>query len=203
MPTNGQDADVDFDLDLDFSAGDDLVSAPSAADARYSTTSPIHVQSTVGMQAQAAVDQPVDLAFDMPTLPQFSLPDNKAVKLSAPDMASFASGLNFSAAPVASVAPTAPMAFNTAPAAPQLDVMEFDMGDLSLDLPTSRAQASAASMAIDAGITGDPLETKLALAQEFREIGDDDGARSLAQEVAAEAKGDLKARAQRMVADLS
>jgi pilus assembly protein FimV len=204
MAPNGQDADVDFDLDLDFSAGDDLVNAPSLPDTSYSTTSPIHVQSTVGMRAQAAVDQPVDLAFDMPTLPQFSLPDNKAVKLSAPDMASFASGLNFSAAPpVASMAPTAPMAINTAPAAPQLDAMEFDMGDLSLDLPSSRAPASAASMAIDAGITGDPLETKLALAQEFREIGDDDGARSLAQEVAAEAKGDLKARAQRMVADLS
>jgi pilus assembly protein FimV len=49
----------------------------------------------------------------------------------------------------------------------------------------------------------DPLETKLELAQEFREIGDNDGARSLAQEVAAEATGALKARAQRMVADLS
>jgi pilus assembly protein FimV len=141
----------------------------------------------------------------MPTLPQFSLPDaNKGVKLSAPDMASFASGLNFSAAPpAAGLAPTTPMAINTTPAAPQLDAMEFDMGDLSLDLPTSRGATSAASMAIDAGITGDPLETKLALAQEFHEIGDDDGARSLAQEVVAEAKGDLKARAQRMVADLS
>jgi pilus assembly protein FimV len=204
MASSSKDADVDFDLDLDFSASDGFADAPSLADASHATTSPIHVQSTVGMQAQAAVDQPVDLAFDMPTLPQFSLPDNKAVKLSAPDMASFASGLNFSAAPVASAAPTTPMAFNTAPAAPQLDAMEFDMGDLSLDLPTiSRAPASAASMAIDAGITGDPLETKLALAQEFREIGDDDGARSLAQEVAAEAKGDLKSRAQRMVADLS
>jgi pilus assembly protein FimV len=204
MASNNQDVDVDFDLDLDFSAGDDFVDAPAMADASHATTSPIHVQSTVGMQVQAAVDQPVDLAFDMPTLPQFSLPDNKAVKLSAPDMASFANGLNFSAAPVANIAPTTPMGFNTAPIAPQLDAMEFDMGDLSLDLPTiSRAPASAASMAIDAGITGDPLETKLALAQEFREIGDDDGARSLAQEVAAEAKGDLKARAQRMVADLS
>jgi pilus assembly protein FimV len=205
MASNSQDANVDFDLDLDFSASDDLHNAASLSDASHAVTSPIHVQSTVGMQAQTAVDQPVDLAFDMPTLPQFSLPDSKAVKLSAPDMASFASGLNFSASPAAHTnAPTAPMAINPAAAAPQLDVLEFDMGDLSLDLPTaSRAPASAASMAIDAGITGDPLETKLALAQEFREIGDDDGARSLAQEVAAEAKGDLKARAQRMVADLS
>jgi pilus assembly protein FimV len=204
MATNGQDTDVDFDLDLDFSAGDDLVSASEQRDATHSTTSPIHVQSTIGMQAQAAVDQPVDLAFDMPTLPQFSLPDTKAVKLSAPDMASFASGLNFTAAPpAASVTPTAPMSMGTASAAPQLDAMDFDMGDLSLDLPSRGTPAGAASMAIDAGITGDPLETKLALAQEFREIGDEDGARSLAQEVAAEAKGDLKARAQRMVADLS
>lgn len=203
-PSLAADPDVDFDLDLDFSAGDDLSSAPVVADNSYSKTSPIHVQSTTGIRPQQVVEQPVDLAFDMPTLPQFSLPEAKGVNLSAPDMASFANGLNFSPAPVAaSSAPTAPMAMNTAPAPPPLDALEFDLGDLSLDLPTSRAPASAASMAVDAGVTGDPLETKLALAQEFREIGDDDGARSLAQEVAAEAKGDLKARAQRMVADLS
>jgi len=50
---------------------------------------------------------------------------------------------------------------------------------------------------------GDPLATKLALAQEFNAIGDPDGARSLAQEVIAEASGDLKSKAQRFLAEIS
>lgn len=81
------------------------------------------------------------------------------------------------------------------------NAMEFDMGDLSLDLPDLGDDEPTARAALDIG--DDPLETKLALAEEFREIGDIDGARSLAQEVAAEATGTLKTRAKRMVADLS
>jgi pilus assembly protein FimV len=50
---------------------------------------------------------------------------------------------------------------------------------------------------------GDPLATKLALAHEFNAIGDPDGARSLAQEVLAEASGDLKNKAQRFLAEIS
>ena len=48
----------------------------------------------------------------------------------------------------------------------------------------------------------DPLATKLALAKEFNAIGDTDGARTLIEEVVAEASGMLKSRAQRMLADL-
>ena len=50
--------------------------------------------------------------------------------------------------------------------------------------------------------SSDPLATKLALAQEFNAIGDPDGARSLAQEVIAEASGDLKNKAQRFLAEI-
>ena len=49
---------------------------------------------------------------------------------------------------------------------------------------------------------GDPLATKFALAQEFNAIGDPDGARSLAEEVLAEASGDLKSRAQKFLAEI-
>jgi pilus assembly protein FimV len=72
------------------------------------------------------------------------------------------------------------------------------LGGLTLDLPG----ATAASNAVDAGVSGDPLETKLALAAEFRDIGDSDGARSLVQEVVDEASGPMKARAMKMLADL-
>ena len=47
-----------------------------------------------------------------------------------------------------------------------------------------------------------PLATKLALAEEFNAIGDADGARSLAEEVLAEASGDLKSRAQKLLAEI-
>jgi pilus assembly protein FimV len=49
----------------------------------------------------------------------------------------------------------------------------------------------------------DPLETKLALAEEFVSIGDEDGARALIEEVVAESSGDMRAKAQRALANLS
>ena len=48
----------------------------------------------------------------------------------------------------------------------------------------------------------DPLGTKLALADEFKAIGDTDGARALIEEIIAEASGDMKARAQKALAQL-
>ncbi|MFX4673950.1 FimV/HubP family polar landmark protein, partial [Acinetobacter baumannii] len=54
----------------------------------------------------------------------------------------------------------------------------------------------------EAAAHDDPLATKLALAEEFNAIGDTDGARTLIEEVVAEATGALKTRAQRLLADL-
>jgi len=81
-------------------------------------------------------------------------------------------------------------------------MLEFDLGSLSLDLngPTTESPAhpeEALSM------SGDPLETKFLLAEEFRSLGDSDGARSLAEEVMAEAKGPLKVKAQAFLNALS
>jgi pilus assembly protein FimV len=123
--------------------------------------------------------------------------------------------LNFDAPAPAPAAKAAPA---PAPAAKN-DMMEFDLGGLSLDLPGNNAQAGTApaaamgapSLTLDApsafgGGAGDdldnPLATKLALAEEFNAIGDADGARSLAEEVVAEASGDLKSRAQRLLAEI-
>ena len=49
----------------------------------------------------------------------------------------------------------------------------------------------------------DPLDTKLSLAEEFRAIGDLEGARSLAEEVLTEASGALRTKASRFLADLN
>jgi pilus assembly protein FimV len=113
-----------------------------------------------------------------------------------------------------------------APAAPPVAAapteLPQDVRDLSLDLDldmdagTPAAEAAPAepdpladfndlaNLQVDEGDAGnDPLETKLSLAREFEAIGDTDGARSLAEEVEAEASGDLQARARAFLSQLS
>lgn len=99
-------------------------------------------------------------------------------------------------------------------------LMEFDLGSLALDfaLPKTGETSGAADASsapklesleepetqagafIDA--SDDALETKLALADEFKAIGDDEGARALIEEVIAEATGEMKAKAQRALKQL-
>ncbi len=84
-------------------------------------------------------------------------------------------------------------------------LMDFDMGSVSLDLdPAVRASIDGeVPDTAAAALPEDPLATKLALAHEFNTIGDNDGARTLIEEVVAESSGDLKARAQRMLKELN
>lgn len=80
------------------------------------------------------------------------------------------------------------------------EMLSFDLSDLSLDLGTDTPPAETA----DGQLTEEnPLDTKLSLAEEFRAIGDLEGARSLAEEVLAEATGALKTKASTFLADLS
>ncbi|MEO8859084.1 MAG: FimV/HubP family polar landmark protein, partial [Burkholderiaceae bacterium] len=77
-------------------------------------------------------------------------------------------------------------------------MLEFDLGTLSLDLDKAPGKnTSEASPEPE-----DPLATKLALAEEFVSIGDDDGARALIEEVIAESSGELRAKAQRALSSL-
>lgn len=184
-------SDFDIDLDLDFSSGgNDAMALPSMGNGMIN--SPADAEPTISVRAMAAPVPSVDFDMSQPAMLE-------GVKLSEPDLASFSNGLNFSTdLPALVAAPTAPMSLKTGPSEPA--ALEFDLGGLSLDLPGSNA--AAASSAVDAGVSGDPLETKLALAMEFRDIGDADGARSLVQEVVDEASGSLKARALKMLTDL-
>ena len=68
-------------------------------------------------------------------------------------------------------------------------------GDSRLGDPTT----SPAMLPID---SADPIARKLELADEFRQIGDIDGARDLLDEVVAKSSGTLKAKAQRMLDEL-
>lgn len=217
---------MDLDLDLDFSIGDSP--EPDTAASALESTAPMQAQRTVSMQAEpvaAPASLDMDMDFGSPTI---SLPPTPAaapepVKLSAPDLALSNNDLSFSlelpgaeppAAPAPAPAP-APVAAAPAPAA-DAGMLEFDLGGLSLDIGGTPAAAPAAAAPADGGDTAssplstgfddtgsDPLATKLALAEEFSAIGDPDGARSLAEEVVAEASGALKAKAQRFLAELS
>ncbi len=76
--------------------------------------------------------------------------------------------------------------------------MEFDLGHLSLDLNNAESKPSSVSSAVGNG----PLETKLALAQEFHAIGDKTGAKMLVNEVLILANGTLKTRAETLLAEI-
>ena len=79
------------------------------------------------------------------------------------------------------------------------DLMSFDLNDIKLDLSDEQRPSTEAGALSDEN----PLETKLSLAEEFRAIGDLEGARSLAEEVMAEATGALKTKVSAFLADLA
>ena len=92
----------------------------------------------------------------------------------------------------------------------------FDFESISLDLGTSGKSVSnepaldysSMPAALDGPIDvpsnpSDPLVRKLELAEEFRQIGDKEGARDLLEEVVAKASGPLKVRAQSLLDGLA
>ncbi|WP_421956070.1 FimV/HubP family polar landmark protein [Polaromonas sp.] len=195
-------ASVDFDLDLDFSLGDEPVAAAPPPPAVATAPAGYRAEPTLAMNAhQDPVFDGLDMDFstEPAVKPTAKPPSANGFDANAGDMALSASGLSFTAdAPVAVKPAPAP-----APVAsvPDSGMLEFDLGSLSLDLngPTTESPALSAPTAA----SGDPLETKFALAEEFRALGDMDGARSLAEEVAAHSTGSLKSKAQAFINALS
>ncbi len=202
-PQSSPSSAPDLDLDLDFSLGD--APAPPSSAGMMSTT-PLKVEPTVAMRA---VPEPVPASLDM----NFgALKDAKpAVQLAAPDEMMANADLSFSndafeLPPLPTSAAPSPVATKVEPVSSGM--IEFDLGSLSLDLdagqPASVGKPAQAPSAVEFHDSGeDNLATKLALAEEFFTIGDTDGARSIAQEVLAEASGALKVKAQRFLAELS
>ena len=100
-------------------------------------------------------------------------------------------------------------------AAASLDALDFDLGELTLDddktggssrpVPQGADDDFAASLPSFelSNDDADPLERKLELAEEFRQIGDMEGARDLLEEVLASADGALKSKAQGMLDSLN
>jgi pilus assembly protein FimV len=170
---------LDVDLDLDMGAG----SPPPA---------PAPAPAPVAASKAPAVDDGLD--FDLPLTAE--APVTKPGPLDAMDTP-----------PPAAQAPD------------EMASLDFDLGDLPLETGATAPAAPAApaqgggldfsDFGLDAGepsaqapLDGDPLARKLELAEEFRQIGDLEGARDLLEEVIAKADGVLKTKAQGMLAGL-
>lgn len=107
---------------------------------------------------------------------------------------------------------TQPLPVAAAPTASSDLGFDFDLPSLSLDDPSQSAVSTtvADESLPDLGnfdlpgdeATDEALSRKLELAEEFRQIGDLEGARDLLQEVVAQSGGTLKAKAQSMLKDI-
>jgi pilus assembly protein FimV len=139
------------------------------------------------------VDLDLDLAFNAPAappVPQHTQPPDE-----------------FDDLPDVPAVPEANTAYSKA--------MDFDFQGLSLDLGAAKPSAPTEPALDFSAVTGgempqapiadtaDPLARKLELAEEFRQIGDKEGARDLLEEVLAKANGPLKARAQSLLDGLA
>jgi len=189
---------VDVDLDLDFSLDEepDMATSPAAIGAHLPDL-PKH--ATEPDQAMNSISNLADLDLDFnsveitPSTGFAAAPAASPVDPSVPDLSFSPDGLNFTPEryvppkPVVSAAPVAP------PPTDDNGMLEFDLASLSLDLsgPTTESPAQALTPMPD-----DPLETRFLLAEEFRSLGDAEGARTLAEEVLAKARGPLKVKAQ-------
>lgn len=137
------------------------------------------------LQASAAVDLDLDLDFSL---------DDESPHAEGETSASVAT-----TAPAAlTESPYAPATEAKAMPAPDFGMLEFDLGSLSLDLGDEVESDSGSEPAK----VQDPLATKLELSEEFIAIGDMDGARTLIEEVIAEASGDMQLKAKRALSDL-
>lgn len=173
---------LDLDLDLDF-----LDSVPATPE----------TSATPQVSDPLAASLTVPAALDLPN----------TVDETPFDGLDFDLDLSTGATPLSGAAATP-----TPAAAETPEALAFDLSALSLDLedpqpadgpaPTPGEDTAEAAEA-DPIDEGDPLATKLSLAEEFSSIGDEDGARALAEEVLEEATGALRAKAQKFLDSLS
>jgi pilus assembly protein FimV len=200
-------SDLDLDLDLDFSADEVAPAVTGTPDIEIADAS-----ATVGLEtAEPEISNSLD--FDMSGVAELDSPSSEPSaepEAAGPDISLSLDDINLdlpapAAEPAAVELPSfelpepAPAPAAEAPAESKSDdgMLEFDLGSLSLDLGPSADTAEPSAAAGD-----NSLETKLALAEEFVSIGDNDGARALIEEVVAEATGELRERAQRALSNL-
>lgn len=201
------------DLDLDFSLDEEPASAISEVTNEMLGTPeaeqtvklpPVDLDSPMDldMDLEMDMDLGVDFTHEDPKPDPLAMPEPDAtlsdnslsmdgLKLDDDDMHVLPDFSSTAPMPVSAVVPPSE--------AHDAGMLEFDMSSLSLDLAPAGEKPTEAPDSV----SEDPLETKLALAEEFVSIGDEDGARALIEEVVSEATGEMRAKAQRALANLS
>jgi pilus assembly protein FimV len=171
---------VDLDLDL---------GAPSPSPSAMETTRPL--------ATSAENMPPLDLGFAAPPMP-------KAAPVPTPAPAAAPMTMDFDLDDLSLDLPTSPTpspaSSHGAPAAALDNTLDF--GDFELSTKGALAGPSTTPDDTLPPDSADPIARKLELAEEFRQIGDTEGARDLLEEVVAKSSGALKAKAQGMLDEL-
>lgn len=190
-----------MDLDLDISASsalDEVTDSVSPQVAEPADLPPLELPDVAGFPSGALPETPADVPAGL------DLPSLEAMAPASP-MADDGS-LDFDLALDEPGALTAPATAGSSEPAP----MAFDLNSISLDLAETPAQAAPVTNGdellpdlSDVAVSDDPMARKFELAEEFRQIGDVDGARELLQEVVENSQdGALKSKAQAMLGNL-
>ena len=199
-------------------------SLPESTSARAGVDLDLDISSPSSLDAVTDSVSPTTEAGDLPSLhlPEFGedLPLGQATAPAAfttsapepmdlPSLEGLEQGLDVPSVEPAPAAPSAGLDFDlesVLPAAEPAPAPAFDLSDISLDLD---AGAPPAPEPVDSqqglsDLSSDPMARKLELAEEFRQIGDADGARELLQEVIDHASdAGLRGKAQTMLDSLA
>ena len=208
--TQTQEAPESISLDelesLDFELPESETSKPTADDSSFDLSSDTLDLDTMMAEAEAAVDGE-DSTASLES--EFSADELQAQLDELSDLAVLDSGLgepNESQQTSELVAPlgldledvaevsddlNTPLALDTA-----FETAELDSQDETLDLDLGEAMS-------DSEIGEDDVATKLDLARAYVEMGDEEGARSILEEVLAEGNAEQKGDAEKLIADLA
>ncbi len=182
LPAEPTGVDLDLDLDLD--------PAPSPME----MTRPL---------ATSAVPAPNDLEFDFsPEPPTIS---KKAAAVPPPSAVSMDFNLDDLSLDSDATLPVSPPGDATMPLKAARSEPSLDFGEFALSQPAALSDAGPPSTHDPSELPNDdadPIARKLELAEEFRQIGDMEGARDLLEEVINKSSGALKAKAQGMLEQL-
>ncbi|WP_439520029.1 FimV/HubP family polar landmark protein [Hydrogenophaga sp.] len=205
---------ANLDLDLDFSLDEPSAPAPldmpgkgraAPADAALSGMDDLNATEALTSprveDKDASPSMSMDFDLDFPSAPAPLGPNSDAA--AASETTSLRGSLEQPSDIAFDLDVAPPVAAPSQPAA-MPEMMSFNLNDINLDLDATPSRMPQEDNTSSGRLTEEnPLETKLSLAEEFRAIGDFEGARSLAEEVLAEASGTLKTKAGTFLADLA
>lgn len=184
---------LDFDLSsisLDITAPPGEPPAAGGLRARATEDAAPDLDLSQALGAARAPDltgvEPAAVSLDLPSL-DFDLGAPPGAPAAAPATAAQSARGTASAAEDS----RSPVSWELPPE-PELALPEAEPA-LAFELPDAPAEA------VEMGADGDPLVRKIELAEEFQQIGDDEGARELLREVIAQSEGELKAQAQALL----